>query len=85
MAMDEKVIVTLVLEKKKIEMDIEIPTDITVRDLITALNEVFKLGINLDDVTKCHLQMENPIALLRGNKTLLSSGIREGSVIYYTE
>lgn len=83
--MDKKVIVIFVNVKQNTSVDIEVPVDISARDLIRALNEAYSLNINTDDITKCHLQMENPIALLRGNRILSDCGIRKGSVIYYTE
>ena len=83
--MDKKVVVIFVNIKKNTSVDIEVPVDISARDLIRALNEAYALNINTDDITKCHLQMENPIALLRGNRILADCGIRNGSVIYYTE
>ena len=33
----------------------------------------------------CYLKSENPIALLRGNKTLAEYGIRNGTLINFTE
>jgi uncharacterized ubiquitin-like protein YukD len=83
--MEEKAIVIFNAYKKNICVDIEIPTDITARELICALNFAYSLEIDTENETKCHLQMENPIALLRGNKILKDCGIRNGSIIYYTE
>lgn len=83
--MEEKIIVIFNAPKKNICVDLEIPTDITARDLVRSLNEAYNLGIDTDDIKKCHLQMENPIGLLRGNLVIADSGIRNGSVISYTE
>lgn len=71
--------------RKNLCVDLEVPVDISARDLIIALNQAYDLGIDVDDITKCHLQMKNPVALLRGNKLLSDGGIRDGSTIYYTE
>lgn len=83
--MENKVVVIFNIIKRNITIDLEVPTDITARELIYALNQAYHLEIDTDDITKCHLQMENPIALLRGNKVLADCGIRDGSIIYYTE
>lgn len=83
--MDNRVVVTFNMVKRNISVDIEIPTDIAARDLVKALNTAYKLEINTDDIKQCYIQMENPIALLRGNKLISESGIRNGSVLYYTE
>ena len=79
--MDEKVIVILENSLTGKKMDIEIPTDITVNELLYGLNEGLNLGINLEDSSECYLTMENPIALLKGNKELSEYGIRNGSII----
>ena len=66
-------------------VDLEIPLDITTRELIMGLNQAFDLGIDTSDIKKCYLKAENPIALLRGNKLLSEYGLRNGSIINYTE
>lgn len=65
-------------------VDLEIPLDITVSELIFGLNEAYKLNIDTSTINSCYLKSENPIALLRGNKTLRQYGIRNGSIIYYS-
>lgn len=45
----------------------------------------YGLGIDITDIKNCYLKAENPIALLRGNKTLFQYGIHNGSIISYTE
>ncbi len=83
--MENKVVVIFNIVNKRLSYDIEVPLDITARDLVRALNQAYNLGIDTEDITKCHLQMENPIALLRGNKILAETGIRNGSIINFTE
>lgn len=70
-----------VQEKKR--YDIEIPVDITVRELLVGLNEAFCLNIDLDDVKNCYLKIENPFKLLKGHMILRESGIRNGSTINF--
>ena len=70
--------------KEKIETDLDVPVRITANELVIALNDAYGLGIDVSDIKKCYLQAENPIALLRGNKTLEEFGLRNGSEIYYT-
>ena len=50
-----------------------------------ALNEAYKLEIDTSNIKNCYLKSENPIALLRGNKTLAEYGIRNGTLINFTE
>lgn len=71
--------------KKNITVDIEVPLEITATELVVALNEAYRLEIDITDIKNCYLKAENPIAFLRGNRTLAEYGIRNGSVIYYAE
>lgn len=65
------------------KQEIEIPLDITAKELAMALNSAFSLGMNVENPFACYLVAENPIAFLRGNKTLREFGIRNGSQILY--
>ncbi|MGN0527635.1 MAG: EsaB/YukD family protein [Eubacterium sp.] len=83
--MENKAIVVFKVEKRNSEIDLEIPLDISANDLVNALNTAFDLGIDTSDVSNCYLKSENPIALLKGNKVLADFGVRNGTVINYTE
>lgn len=65
--------------------EIEIPLNITANDLAFALNDAFVLEMDTDNIFQCYLIAENPIAFLRGNKTLEEYGMHNGSVIIYQE
>lgn len=80
----ETIIVRFVNLKNKRETDLDIPITMSANELVIALNEAYDLEIDISDIKKCYLQAENPIALLRGNKTLAEFGLRNGSIIYYT-
>ncbi len=83
--MEEKnVIIIFKNHLNKTSVDLEVPLDITIYDLIIGLNEAYDLKIDTSNMSKCHLKIENPIMLLRGNKTLKECGIRQGSIINYT-
>lgn len=82
--MDYRIVAILYWHKKGTKVDIEIPLDITANELMIGLNEGFKLGIDTSDLSKCYLKSENPIGLLRGNKTLREYGLRNGTIINYT-
>ena len=81
--MDEKIIVNFNIIERNFSVDIEIPLDITARELVIGLNAAYELGINTTDAKVCYLKAENPIALLRGNKLLSEYGLRNGSTIYF--
>lgn len=78
-------IVMLNLNKRNTIFDIEIPLNISANELVIALNTAYGLGIDISDIKNCYLKVENPIVLLKGNKSLAEFGIRNGSVINYTE
>ena len=80
---DRIVIVFNDLDEKQ-QTDLDIPINITANELITGLNEIFGLGINTGDLSRCHLKAENPIALLRGNKLLSEYRLRNGTIINYS-
>ncbi len=71
--------------KKNKSVDLEIPLNISANELVIALNTAYELGIDISDIKNCYLKSENPIALLKGNKTLAEFGLRNGSIINYTE
>jgi len=63
--------------------EIEIPLSITANELLDALNNAFNLGVEMGDAKERYLCAENPIAFLRGNKTLRDLGLRNGSIIIF--
>lgn len=81
----ETAIIIFHIIKRNLSVDLEIPLNITANELVLALNTAYELGIDTSDIKNCYLKAENPIALLKGNKTLADYGIRNGSDIYYTE
>ena len=81
----ETAIIILNITKRNYTVDLEVPLDISANDLVNALNAAYELGIDTSDIKNCYLKAENPIALLKGNKTLAEFGLRNGSVINFTE
>ena len=83
--MDKKTIIMLFINhKNNSQIDIEAPLNITASELIYGLNSGLSLAMNTEDIYQCHLSAENPIILIRGNKTLEEIGLHDGSVIHYT-
>lgn len=78
-------IVVFNITKRNLTVDLEVPLYISANELVIALNAAYKLGIDTTDIKNCYLKAENPIALLKGNKTLAEFGLRNGSVINCTE
>lgn len=81
----DSAIIIFNITKRGYSVDLEVPLNISANELVVALNTAYELGIDTTDIKNCFLKAERPIALLKGNKTLAEFGIRNGSVIYYTE
>lgn len=83
--MDNKCIVIIFYwHAKNIMIDVEIPLEISANELIIGLNEGFKLGMDVSDLSKCHLKTENPVTLLKGNKMLKEYKLHNATIIHYT-
>ena len=83
--MKDTAIIVFNIIKRNFTVDLEVPLDISANELVVALNTAYELGIDTADIKNCYLKAENPIALLKGNKSLSEFGIRNGSVINFTE
>lgn len=81
----ETAIIIFNIVKRNFTADLEVPLNISANELVVALNSAYQLGIDTTNIKDCFLKAENPIALLRGNKTLAEFGLRNGSVINFTE
>ena len=69
--------------ERKISVDIEIPLGISADDFIEALNEAFSWGLEKNTLHTLFLKVENPIQLIKGEKTLSEFGLRNGSVVSF--
>lgn len=83
--MNRETAIVVLRTKKSVVADLEVPLDISANELVLALNAAYDLGIDTSNIKDCYLKAENPIVLLKGNKSLLEFGIRNGSVISYAE
>lgn len=83
--MENKAIVIFKIHKSNFEVDLEVPLDISANELVIGLNTAYDLGIDVSDVKNCYLKAENPIVLLKGNKLLSEFGVRNGTIINFTE
>ncbi len=81
----ETAIIIFNIVKRNFSVDLEIPLDISANELVNALNTAYELEIDVTDVKNCYLKAENPFVLLKGNKQLVDFGVRNGTVINFTE
>jgi len=79
--MDDRVVVVLRIHSRDLEVDLDIPLDITASELLAGINRAYNLNIDVSNAANCYLRTENPIALLRGSKTLLEYGIHSGTIV----
>lgn len=79
--MQDKAIIQFIDLKRRIDVDLEVPLDITANEFIEALNQSYKLNINTNNMKECFLKCEDPILLIKGSRTLGDLGIRTGSII----
>ena len=82
---NKNITVILNIDDGRILKDIEIPADITANELIGALNSIYNLGMNTDDISSCYLRRENPVSLLRGTRNISDFGLHNASVIYFKQ
>ena len=61
--------------------DIEVPLDISPRELIKGLH----IGLNHAGMAPLAIRAENPIAYLTGDSSLSEYGLRDGSNLYFYE
>lgn len=78
-----RIVAVLFMKQQDKKIDIDIPLDITANELIIGLTKAFDLNIDTSDLSSCCLKTENPIALLRGDKTLADYELRNGTIINY--
>ena len=83
--MEDRAVIVFMNHKRNFSIDLEVPLDITANDLVLALNTAYGLGIDTSNILNCYLKAENPITLLKGNKTLAEFGLRNGTVIHFTD
>ena len=78
----ERIVAVLERHREGKRTDVDLPLNITANEAIIGLNQAFGLGMDTSDLSRCFLRTENPIALLKGNRTLEEFGPRDGTVIH---
>lgn len=73
-------IVIVTIDKTNTEFEVEIPLNITVRDIYMALIKAFNIKDN-KNLTGYYIKTENPTCFLRGNDVLKDYGITSGSKV----
>ena len=81
--MREKIMIVFQRNDTGEVMDLEIPTNISITELIFGLNIGLNLGIDMNNPAKCFLRSENPIALLKGEGLVEDYKLHDGSKIIF--
>ncbi|SMC29011.1 WXG100 protein secretion system (Wss), protein YukD [Clostridium acidisoli DSM 12555] len=77
----EKAIVTVGVDGTSIERDLEIPIDISVKEICAVLSKALNLEENKINITGYYLKAENPICFLKGNDILKKFNVSDGTKI----
>lgn len=84
--MEEKVTIIFYITNRNEKYDIEVPLDISTRELVIGLNTAYDLKIDTNDIKNCYLKMDNPIMHFTWQYDIAAdTGIRNGSSIIFTE
>lgn len=80
--MRNRAVIQICINNERIVDDLDVPLEISINDFIKALNSIYRLG--LSDEEERYLKSENPIRFMKGEKTLLDFGVRDGTIIFLT-
>lgn len=77
----DKAVVTVKIEGTDEEYELEIPTDVTVKEICAALSKALKLEERKIKISGYYIKTENPICFLKGNDVLKKYNIASGTTI----
>lgn len=77
----DKAIVTVETEDKAIKKDLEIPIDITVKEICLALNKALRLEEKNINISGYYIKTEHPINFLKGSDNLKMHNVCDGTKI----
>ncbi|CDM68308.1 hypothetical protein CM240_1144 [Clostridium bornimense] len=77
----ERAIVTISIENLKDKFELEIPVDITVKEICSALNKALHLEEKGIEISGYYIKTKNPTCFLKGKDVLQNFNISHGSEI----
>ena len=77
----DKAIITLKIQNTNEEYELEIPTEITVKELCNALNIGLKLKERNIQISNYYIKTFNPLSFIKGRDILKDYGVRNGTII----
>lgn len=81
--MNKKIIVDFYDLRNNKRFDLEVPLSITAMDFYNGVQQIVNATNSREKMSNGYLKSENPIALLKGNKTLEEFGLHDGSTIIF--
>lgn len=76
-----KAIIILKIKDIDEEFELEIPTDITVKELCKAISTGFNLDEENTKISNYYIRTFNPLAFIKGRDKLKDYGVRNGTII----
>ena len=83
--MNDKIRIIVNVSDKGVREELEVPALMTAGELMIALDTIYGLCMDRENIFQYYLKADHPKALLRGNKTLQDYGVRMGTEIYVPE
>lgn len=80
--MGDRAVIIINIPEIGLREDLEIPTDITVNDLIIAIGKIYGRKVENEHIFDYYLRMDNPKALMSGERKLSEYEVRDGSEIW---
>lgn len=80
-----QIIVEFINHQNGRSVDLQLPSTISGRVLVEALDRVYGLGLMSLAPEQRYLQAQYPNALVRGDSSLEVLGLRDGSVIHFIQ
>lgn len=77
----DKAIVTVMINNLLDEYELEIPTDVTVKEICAALSKALELEAKGINISGYYLKTENPTGFLKGNDILDKFNVGNGTTI----
>lgn len=77
----DKAIVTVMVEGSSIKKDLQIPIDISVKEISVALKKSLNLEEMNINISGYYMKIENPIGFLKGNDNLKKFNVCDGTRI----
>lgn len=66
------------------EIDLDVPCEITVEELLKGLNAKLDWKMKQEELAHAYFRSENPVAFLKGNHSLEEYQLRDGSALFFS-